>query len=275
MIIDGSKIAKEIVNDLKNKRKPDKFLLAFVMESDEKSFGFIKKKKELSEKLGVDFRIFEINDDESEKELKSRIKNASKDKECGGVIVQLPLSESLGENKHSILNAIPEEKDVDMLGSDALGRFYNGNSKILPPSVSVLEEILSRINFEVKSKTVSVIGAGFLTGKPITNWLMNKSKEVFVLDKGSSFEILKNSDLVISGAGKPGLIDPNSLKKDSIFIDFGYGRSEKGGVMGDLNAENKDSLGRLKFYTPTPGGTGPILVACLFNNFYILNYEEF
>jgi len=29
---------------------------------------------------------------------------------------------------------------------------------------------------------------------------------------------------------------------------------------------------RLAFYTPTPGGTGPILVAEIFKNFYKLTY---
>ena len=33
------------------------------------------------------------------------------------------------------------------------------------------------------------------------------------------------------------------------------------------------ALAKLGFYTPTPGGTGPVLVAKLFENFYELNSE--
>ena len=40
---------------------------------------------------------------------------------------------------------------------------------------------------------------------------------------------------------------------------------------GKLNSEAARELDKLAFYTPTPGGTGPILVAKLFQNFYTLN----
>ena len=69
---------------------------------------------------------------------------------------------------------------------------------------------------------------------------------------------------VISGVGKAGIIKPDMLKNEAGVIDFGYD-----GGKGDFDASS--DLSRLAFYTPTPGGTGPILVAKLMENFYRLN----
>jgi len=46
-------------------------------------------------------------------------------------------------------------------------------------------------------------------------------------------------------------------------IDFGYGSDEDGNTGGDFNPGNSD---KNILYTPTPGGTGPILVSKLFEN---------
>ena len=71
------------------------------------------------------------------------------------------------------------------------------------------------------------------------------------------------------------------LKNGACVIDFGYSfatrinadsnADSRGRIFGDLDAERLalcDS--HLTFYTPTPGGTGPILVAEIFRNFYKL-----
>ena len=58
--------------------------------------------------------------------------------------------------------------------------------------------------------------------------------------------------------GRKDLIDSSWLKEGAGVIDFGYPADL------DLNSE------QLYFYTPVPGGTGPVLVSELFKNFYKL-----
>ena len=54
-------------------------------------------------------------------------------------------------------------------------------------------------------------------------------------------------------------------------VDFGFGfKNEK--PMGDLDTA-ADYLKDLGFYTPTPGGTGPILTAVVLENFYKLTQQ--
>jgi 5,10-methylene-tetrahydrofolate dehydrogenase/methenyl tetrahydrofolate cyclohydrolase len=66
------------------------------------------------------------------------------------------------------------------------------------------------------------------------------------------------------------LIRSSMVKPGAIILDFGYGEMVIDGkrrLCGDLDpTDTKDII-----HTPTPGGTGPLLVACLFENFYILH----
>jgi methylenetetrahydrofolate dehydrogenase (NADP+)/methenyltetrahydrofolate cyclohydrolase len=190
-------------------------------------------------------------------------------KTCGGVIVQLPLPEQL--NWYYVLNAIPKEKDVDVLSERSLGAFYVGRSGVLPPAVGAVDEILSTLNVELSTRSVAIVGLGLLVGRPIANWIMRRAKETILLRSVSNLGLLKHADIVITGVGKAGLIVPEMLKDGAGVIDFGYGMRD-GKYSGDFDARRPaagDS--RLAFYTPTPGGTGPLLVAKLFENFYELN----
>ena len=88
--------------------------------------------------------------------------------------------------------------------------------------------------------------------------------------RGSDFSVLKDVNLAILGTGQAGLIKPETLKEGAGVIDFGYGKNQLGKFSGDLDISGPE-LPRLKFYTPTPGGTGPILVAKLLENFFNLS----
>jgi methylenetetrahydrofolate dehydrogenase (NADP+) / methenyltetrahydrofolate cyclohydrolase len=89
-----------------------------------------------------------------------------------------------------------------------------------------------------------------------------------VFNKGSDLSDLRYADLIILGAGQAGILKPDHIKEGAGVIDFGYSNDELGRLAGDLDVLGAD---KTAFYTPTPGGTGPILVACLFRNFFELN----
>jgi len=266
MIIDGKKIASEIIGELKKKNKPEKFMAAILVGNDDISANFINQKKKTAEELGIDFRLYNFLETLNNDELREEVRKIAEHGTCGGVIVQLPLPEHI--NKNYILNVIPREKDVDVIGERALGAFYAGRNPVLPPAVGVVKEILESRIQNPESKIVAVVGLGFLIGKPVSVWLMDKTKEIMLLDKFSDLSVIKNADVIICGTGQAGLIKPEILKDGAGVIDFGYSM-QNGKISGDLDASG--DLSKLSFYTPTPGGTGPILVAKLFENFYALN----
>ncbi len=270
MIIDGKQIAAEIIAELKKKPKPKKFFAAFLVGNDFASASFLNQKKKIAEELGIDFRLYKFPEAVSQDELRKEVLKTAEHKNCGGVIVQLPLPASI--SAQYVLNVIPRDKDVDVLGERALGAFYAGRNSVLPPAVGVVEIVLQTTHHSLQTSAVAVLGAGALVGKPIAAWLTGKCKEVFILDKGNDLSTLKNADVVICGAGVSGLVKPEMLKENALVIDFGY-RLKDGKPSGDFDSSGllttHYSLQTIS-YTPTPGGTGPILVAKLFENFFTL-----
>ncbi len=270
MIIDGKAIGKELLEKLKAKPKTKKFLAGILVGDDAASLSFLTQKQKIAEEIGVDFRLYKLSAELGNDKLRDEVGKIAAHAMCGGALVELPLPAPL--NRHYILNAIPREKDVDVLGERALGAFYADRNPIAPPVAETTAEILRRMNFELKGKKVAIVGTGFLIGRPIVAWLMNKVEEIFVVHKGSDFSILKQADLVILGTGQPKLIAPETLRDGAIVIDFGYGKID-GRICGDFDAE-KITAGTSPLatvsYTPVPGGAGPILIAKLFENFYTL-----
>lgn len=270
MPIDGKKLAREIIERLKTAPVPKKNLAAFLIGDDSASFGFIKQKEKIARELGVDFRLYKLPAEITNDEARAEVRKIAESKSTGGVIVQLPLPEHLG--RHYVLNAVPREKDVDVLSERSLGAFYAGRNPIMLPAVGTLDVILATSNYPLATSKVAVVGLGLLIGKPISNYLMDKAKEIYLLSEKSDLNMLKQADLVISGVGSAGLIKPEMLKADAGIIDFGYGLSSDGKISGDFDAMSLPAS--LSFYTPTPGGTGPILVAKIFENFYKLAADK-
>jgi methylenetetrahydrofolate dehydrogenase (NADP+)/methenyltetrahydrofolate cyclohydrolase len=77
------------------------------------------------------------------------------------------------------------------------------------------------------------------------------------MDKGEvTAARLKQTDVIVSAAGQPGLIGPEMIKPGAIIVDVGY-------PQGDVKPEAVEAAG---FFTPVPGGVGPVTVAMLFRN---------
>ena len=268
MIIDGKKIADEIIARLKKLPRPDTFFGAMVVGDDAASLHFLKQKERVAKELGIEFQLYQLSEAITTDKLRQEIGRLAQPKHCGGFIVQLPLPEKI--NRHYILNAIPKEKDADCLSEAALGAFYTERSDIAPPSVAAVEEILKLEHRNLRDLKVVMVGAGFLIGKPIGFWLQNKVSELVVLDATvkNLHAKLSDADIVISGTGQANLFSAKHLPEGAVVIDFGFNHVN-GKITGDFDptgAEEKNI-----HYTKTPGGTGPVLVAKLFENFYKLN----
>src|SRR3989344_100767 len=268
--ISGKEISQSLIKKLKTRKPPTKFMAAILVGSDPTSISFLRQKEKAAKELGVDFRLYKLKSGLVNDDLRKEVGRISKLSKAGGVIVQLPLPPNV--NKYYVSNAIPREKDADVLGERALGAFYNDRNEVVPPAVGVVQEILESVNYKLSDKKVAVVGLGKLVGKPISVWLTGKCAELFLLDSKSDLEIVGSADLIITGVGQAGLINTRIIKNDVGIIDFGYYYFEDGRLSGDFEP-SPEALKKVAFFTPTPGGTGPILVAKLFENFYTLNKE--
>jgi len=270
-LLDGKKLAEKILKGVKRQIKSRrlKLKLAVVLVGDNSvSQVFIRKKKEICEKIGVDFKLYQFDKDISLQELKNAVEKIAEEKDNSGIVIQLPLPKSFDIYSQEILNIIPSEKDIDCLSQKNLDNFYNGISLILPPVVGAVSHFLKEYKIPIKGKNIVVIGSGRLVGKPVSRWLLYKKARVLVVDiltKNIS-SLTKKADIIISGAGKPGLVVGEMVKNGVVIIDAGTiveGNKLKGDV--DFKSVSR----KVKYITPVPGGVGPVTIACLLENLII------
>lgn len=272
VIVDGKNLAREILDDLKPFFTARKTALVVIsVGADPATSSFIKEKSRVAGVLGIEFLHFNFTSDVSNKFLRAKIGEIVKRDFIKGVIIQLPLPKKF--NVQYLLNAVPVDKDPDLLNERSFGAFLTGRFKIIPPAAEVVKIILEKYGLIPQGKICAVLGSGRLVGLPVANWLTREKATVFILNEFTKNQekITKQADLVISGVGKPHFITKKMIKKGALVIDFGYG--QKGGKLeGDVDFENVKK--RAGLITPTPGGTGPLLVAALFQNLRDLMKKE-
>ena len=263
-ILQGEEIAKRILKELKEEVAGRQLKLAVIQVGENAvSETYIRKKEKAASELGVYFELYKLVQEISQTELKSRVEAIGKDKTVSGMIVQLPLPKHL--NQQEILDAIPVEKDVDVLSSESFGLFALGRSSILPPTVGAVSLLLQENRIDLKGKNVAIVGAGRLVGVPLAIWCVREKATVMVANEYTQdlASITKNADILISGVGKKGLIKGDMVKKGALVIDAGTS-VEGGRSIGDVDFESVAK--KAGFLTPVPGGVGPLTVACLFQN---------
>ncbi len=270
-IIDGQSLAQEVLNRLKHEidEKHLKLQLAAILIGDDPGLKkFIDLKKRAAQSIGIQFSSYEIPADASLNTIQESMEFLSKDPEVQGMLVELPVPESL--ETQQVLDFIAPEKDVDVLTSQKEKEFYGNTSSILPPAVQALKIVLDKYLIVPRGMKIAIFGQGRLVGKPITHWLKSQGAQVFMIDEftTSPEKYSLQSDMIITGVGKPGLITADMVKQDAVIIDYGYGKKGKQ-MMGDVDL--KDVLEKSSLVTPVPGGMGPLVVAAVLENLVVLS----
>lgn len=250
MNIDGRAIAASVYSNLPKEELKLGILMA---AADAVTDSFVRTKARAAERLGVSVVRETIPEDATtEAALSALAMLASK---TDGLIVQLPLPKQI--DTEAVLAAIPPEKDVDGISSAP---------KVRPPVAEAVAEIFTVHAIDPKGKKAAVVGSGRLVGAPVAALLALHGADVQVLKRGDSLDELKDADIVILGAGEPGLVKPEHLKNGVALIDAGTSESS-GKIAGDADPACAEVA---SLFTPVPGGVGPIAVAMIFKNLFAL-----
>ncbi len=260
MLIDGKKIAAEVIEELKHEREhfTVPVSLGVVMaQGDAASASFVRIKERVAANLGVVLvREFLTPGMQTQDALEAVARLVET---TAGIIVQLPLPPQF--DTETILSAVPASHDVDAINPTLTNRIVQA------PVAEAIAEIFSRVNVTAKNKKAVVVGAGRLVGAPAAALLRTLGAQVVVVTESrGSLDELTDADIVVLGAGKSGMIVPSMLKVGVVLIDAGT--SEQGGrVMGDADLSCAEVA---SIFTPVPGGVGPIAVAMIFKNLLTL-----
>ncbi len=264
-LLDGRTLSKKILRRIGDEQL-NLCLAVVLVGEDPASRSFIKQKERACKAVSVKFRKVEFEEKINQDDLIKEIKKISN--ESSGVVVQLPLPPNF--ESQGVLNAVPQEKDVDVLSEKGFEDFRSGDSPVLPPVVGAVNYFLKEYSISLLGKKIVLLGKGRLVGKPLSVWLGKKGVDFSVVEKDTEGpkDILKEADLIISGVGKPNIINREDIKKGAVVIDAGASL-DKGQLTGDVNFKGVSK--KAGYITPVPGGVGPLTVACLLENLLMLN----
>ena len=250
MVVNGRAIAERVYASLGERALT---LGILMLGSDPVTGSFVRAKERAAARLGVTVERETLPEDASQADIEEHV--AALASRTDGIIVQLPLPSHI--DIESVLAAIPPEKDVDGISPAPMVR---------PPVAGAVHEILREGAVQALDANAVVVGAGRLVGAPCITLLRDLGAHVEVLRKGDSLAALREADIIVLGAGEPGMVLPEHIKEGAVVIDAGTSESS-GKVVGDADPACAE---KASLFTPVPGGVGPVAIAMIFMNLYTL-----
>jgi len=276
-IIDGKEIGAKLREEAKQRaallrEKGVTPCLAVILAGDDPaSVSYVTGKERALAEAGMESRDIRLPADIDEWELLSLIDNLNDNATVHGILVQLPLPPHINEDR--IITAIDPSKDVDGLHPVSMGNMLLGRPGFLPCTPHGVLMLLREIKIPLSGAHAVVVGRSNLVGKPLANLLTRRdvNATVTICHTGTT-DLARHTlqaDILIAAAGKPGLITPEMVRPGAVVIDVGVTRvkdaTKKSGfrLCGDVDSAVSQKAG---YFTPVPGGVGPMTIAMLLRN---------
>ena len=270
VILDGKATAQTIKNNLAQRVSALKAkginpgLGTILVGDDAGSHAYVNGKHKDCAEVGISSIRIDLPKTATQTDVMNAISQLNNDSNCTGFIVQLPLPKGLDGNL--ALEAMNPDKDADGLHPNNLGKLVLGQDGPLPCTPRGIIELLRAYKVEINGANIVIIGRGVTVGRPLGLLLTRKTENATVTlchtgTKDLTSHLI-NADIVIAAAGVPHLVKANMIKKGAALVDVGITRTENG-LVGDIDPQVKDVAG---FFSPMPGGTGPMTRAMLLTN---------
>ncbi len=276
-IIDGKTIAESVNEEVRHQigKLDERPRLAMILVGDDPASSvYVQRKIDTCRKVGIETISARLDPDTDEQSLLSMIESFNSSSSFNGILVQLPLPEQI--NVKHVIEAINPAKDVDGFHPVNIGRLSVRSSvPYLHPCtpwgiMHMLDTVYERTEHHsgLQGKRVVVIGQSNIVGRPLSIMLQNDGATVHMCDKYTPdlLDEVQGVDIIISAVGVPGLLNKKMIeatgRDDVTIIDAGITKKDKK-VVGDADPEIYEQVG---YYTPVPGGVGPVTVAFLMRN---------
>ncbi|MBM3630902.1 MAG: bifunctional methylenetetrahydrofolate dehydrogenase/methenyltetrahydrofolate cyclohydrolase [Alphaproteobacteria bacterium] len=270
ILIDGKKAATELKEELKQeisqiKKKYNKVpgLTVILIGDMAPSQIYVRNKEKSAIEVGLKSEVIKYSNNVEEKIVLDKINELNKDDSVSGILVQLPLPNHI--DKQKVIEAIIPSKDVDGFHPMNVGNLSSGYECSIPCTPLGCYLLIKKIEPKLSGKKVIIIGRSNLNGKPMAQLLLKENCTVTITHsktKDLKAECLQ-ADIIVAAVGIPELIRGDWVKKNTIVIDVGINKTERG-IVGDVHF--KEVFKVAKALTPVPGGVGPMTIACLLKN---------
>jgi methylenetetrahydrofolate dehydrogenase (NADP+) / methenyltetrahydrofolate cyclohydrolase len=211
-------------------------------------------------KVGIDARFAELEGEATEAAVVERIRELNADPTVDGVIVQMPLPPTI--RLRSVIDAIDPAKDIDGIHPLNAGLLSLGYDGFLPTTAHAAVELLKRSGISLVGRHAVVIGRSNVVGKPAALLLLREHATVTICHSRTPdlTAQVREADIVVVAAGRPGLVTGDMLKPGAVVVDVGI-NVVGDHLVGDVDMDSARLVASA--ITPVPGGVGPVTNALL------------
>lgn len=270
-IIDGKAIAESTLNHIQTKiqqriqsgqRAPS--LVVILVGDDPASTIYVRNKRLACEKVGIHSIVHNLPSSTTQAALFALVDELNADPKIDGILVQSPLPTHIEEDM--LIERISPLKDVDGFHPYNIGRLAVRQPTLRSCTPFGVIKMLQTSNIELMGLDAVIVGVSNHVGRPMALELLLAGCTITSCHRHTKdlANHVRNADLIVAAAGKPGLIQGDWIKPGAIVVDIGINRLADGTICGDVDFNAAKE--RAGYITPVPGGVGPMTVATLMEN---------
>lgn len=233
---------------------------------DGASAGYVRKKHETCEQVGLASFHQEIAADAGQEELLAAVDRFNQDPRVHGFLIQHPVPRGFDFNQ-ALLRMDPA-KDADGLHPVNLGKLVLQERGPVPCTPAGIQAMLVHYEIPVAGREVVIIGRGPTLGRPLSLLLTLKqpgaNAAVTVVHTGvpNIADFTRRASIIVAAVGVPSFVKPEMVSPGAVVISGGITWEGK-----KLLADVDESVGEVAgWVTPRLGGVGPTTVAMLLRN---------
>jgi methylenetetrahydrofolate dehydrogenase (NADP+)/methenyltetrahydrofolate cyclohydrolase len=291
-LLDGVWVREQILAELKPrvealasaKRPPG---LAVVLVGDDPASAiYVRNKQKACSELGIFSEKLTPPASISTADLLSVIDDLNHRNDIDGILVQVPLPPQIDSRR--VLESVNPEKDADGFHPVNVGHLVANRPAPRACTPAGIMELLRRYEIPLAGRRAVVVGRSDIVGKPMALMLMHANATVTVCHSKTANlpGECRRADILVAAMGRPAFVTQDFIQPGAVVIDVGMNRittadevsrafrgspeklaalERKGSVLvGDVNPV--DAAECAGYFTPVPGGVGPLTIAMLMAN---------
>lgn len=264
ILLDGKLLSSKVKEHVKNKiseriskRQKVPTLATILVGENPSSHTYVNMKVKACEAVGMKSKLIRLSEDTNTDRLLREIQELNSDEAIDGILLQHPSPHQI--NERLAFDTIQFEKDVDGVTIQSFGKLSMNEPTFYPCTPFGIMLLMSYYNIPLEGKHAVVVGRSPILGKPMSMLLLDSNCTVTMTHSRTKNlpDLIRQADIVVGAVGKPEFIQADWLKKGVVLIDAGY----NAGNVGDVDIKNGKLIS--SYYTPVPGGVGPMTIAVL------------
>jgi methylenetetrahydrofolate dehydrogenase (NADP+)/methenyltetrahydrofolate cyclohydrolase len=233
---------------------------------DAASAGYVRKKHEACEQVGMLSQHIGVPGDGTQADLLAAVEQFNADPTIDGYLVQHPVPPQFDFN--AALLAMDAGKDADGLHPASLGKLVLQEDGPVPATPAGIREMFIHYGIDIGGRHVVIVGRGPTLGRPLALLLTlkqpgaNAAVTVVHTGVGDPGAYTREADVVIAAVGSPSIVTPDMVRPGAVVVSGGVSWEGR-----RLLPDVDEAVGEVaSWITPRLGGVGPTTVAMLLRN---------